>query len=529
MVQSKDRLTKAGDYNLETAEILSYKITGGAPGQQQPYRVDIRNIILAIELQEGIFNHTMLGRLQVYDTKDVRTLLPIVGLERLNLKFSTPGQSGINATANEGHPFHIYKIESVAPDVKTVGSGSQVYDIFFCSRESYFNNLRKVSKAYEGPVEIGVEDIFVNKKYLNARKDLYVEPTKYLTKMVMPNVRPFKAIEMLAKKAVSKKYQNGGYLFYETKEGYQFRSIESLLAVGGAIARPAKWAYRYQQQNVRHHSGVKDIVEDMHGVLSWNLIKSVNTLNHIEKGGYASKLIEHDMFNKTITETAYDYAKDFGNHFHTEHSDGGKTTVKTPLPKTKFEDTNMSFSEEYDQKIMLKSSTDYIHEMTDSNNAVIADALAGGIPVPLPHVSAKNTTQKALSQRQLLTSGLLELKVPGNSLIQAGDIITFDMPIMEPTGHNKTIQSSPYWSGRYLIYDMKHIVNRADDVYHMVLKCVKDNVAKPYVAEHNSWTHYGKGGRKTHNLYEVDNELLSRIRTSGVLDGEKLPNRGHHS
>ena len=89
MVQSKDRLTKAGDYNLETAEILSYKITGGAPGQQQPYRVDIQNIIIAIELQEGIFNHTMVGRIQVYDTKDVRTLLPIVGLERLNLKFST--------------------------------------------------------------------------------------------------------------------------------------------------------------------------------------------------------------------------------------------------------------------------------------------------------------------------------------------------------------------------------------------------------------------------------------------------------
>ena len=160
MAQDKERLTKAGDYNLDVAEILSYKITGGAPGSQQPYRVDIKSIITQIDIQEDIFRHSMVGRIQVYDTQDVRTLLPIVGLERLNLKFHTPGLSGICAVANEGHPFHIYKIQSVAPDTKVVGAGGQVYDIFFCSRESYFNNIHKVSKAYEGHVELAVEDIF---------------------------------------------------------------------------------------------------------------------------------------------------------------------------------------------------------------------------------------------------------------------------------------------------------------------------------------------------------------------------------
>ena len=177
-------------------------------------------------------------------------------------------------------------------------------------------------------------------------------------------------------------------------------------------------AYRFQQQNVRHHSGAKDIVEDMHGVITWNLINPVDVLNHLQGGGYASKLIEHDMFNKTITETAYDYADDFGNHFHTEHDTGAKTADKLPLPLTKFEDTFRAFSEEHDQKVMLKSSTDYVHEMTESNNAVVSK-IVDAIPVPIPHVSAKHISQKALSQRQLLTSAILELKVPGNSLLQA--------------------------------------------------------------------------------------------------------------
>ena len=506
MAHSKDRLTKSGDYNLEVAEILSYKIAGGAPGRQQPYRVDITPIILQIELQEGIFRHTMVGRIQVYDTQDVRSVLPIVGWERLKLKFSTPGTPGINAGANDGHPFHIYKIEAVAPDAKAGGAGSQVYDIFFCSRESYFNNLRKVSKAYDGPIELGVEDIFKNKNYLSSRKSLYIEPTNYHTKIVIPNTKPFEAIDMLAKKAVSKKYQNSGYLFYETKDGYHFRSIESLLAVGGAVARPAKFSYVYQMSNVRHHQvpGAKDIVQDMHGVLSWNLVKPVDVLNNLNEGGYASKLIEHDMFYKTINTTEYDYAKDFGNHFHTEHSDGAKTAVKTPLPYVKFEDTDKTLSEAFDQKVMLKSHTSNIHQTTATSGPQIGET------VVIPSISSKHTTQKAISQRVLLSNGILELNVPGNSLLQAGDIITFDMPLMQSIGHNKAIKSNPYWAGRYLIYDLKHVINRADDEYSITIRCVKDNVEHPYIAEHAIWTHVAPR-RKTYNLYEIDNELLGRI------------------
>ena len=46
MAQNKERIIKAGDYNLDVAEILSYKIAGGVPGEVQPFRIDIQNIIL---------------------------------------------------------------------------------------------------------------------------------------------------------------------------------------------------------------------------------------------------------------------------------------------------------------------------------------------------------------------------------------------------------------------------------------------------------------------------------------------------
>ena len=62
MAQHKERLIKAGDYNLDVAEILSYKIAGGVPGGQTPFRIDIQNIIISLELQQSIFNRTIIGK-----------------------------------------------------------------------------------------------------------------------------------------------------------------------------------------------------------------------------------------------------------------------------------------------------------------------------------------------------------------------------------------------------------------------------------------------------------------------------------
>ena len=76
-------LNQAGDYQIDIAEIISYRLHGG---ESTPYRMNILGIILSIELTEDILSNNMVGVLTVYDTQDVRTVLPITGLEKLNLK-----------------------------------------------------------------------------------------------------------------------------------------------------------------------------------------------------------------------------------------------------------------------------------------------------------------------------------------------------------------------------------------------------------------------------------------------------------
>ena len=151
MASNPEKLTRAGEYVIDNAEIISYRITGGGPGVGNvPYRMNITGIIGKIELDQNLFNHSMYGRIQVLDANDIRTILPITGLEKLNLSFHTPGLEGPRGVAgnDNGHPFHITRIENVAPDIKA-GKNIQAYDIYFCSREVMFNQIRKVSKAYD--------------------------------------------------------------------------------------------------------------------------------------------------------------------------------------------------------------------------------------------------------------------------------------------------------------------------------------------------------------------------------------------
>ena len=230
-------LDKVGKYNLTQLDIISYQ---QQKDESAPKVMDIKGIADIINLHEDILTHTLYGTVTVYDTQDIRSLFPLTGLERLSLKFNTPGCPGYDYTEDNGTPFHIYKVDKIAkvPNKDT----AQYYQIFFCSPEMVNNQLETVSKAYAGPIENAINDIVKNK--LKSQKPFYFENTATNAKYVIPSLKPFKAINYLATQSVSGKYHNAGYLFYETAKGFNFRSLESLLAMGGSVARPTRWNFQ---------------------------------------------------------------------------------------------------------------------------------------------------------------------------------------------------------------------------------------------------------------------------------------------
>ena len=75
MADNTEKLIKAGEYIIDTAEILSYRISDGCPGQGlQQFRMDIKGIIGKLEFDQNLFKGSMYGKIQVLDQNDVRTL-----------------------------------------------------------------------------------------------------------------------------------------------------------------------------------------------------------------------------------------------------------------------------------------------------------------------------------------------------------------------------------------------------------------------------------------------------------------------
>ena len=185
-----------------------------------------KNIVQELNIYESIDKSSVTGTLVVVDAGNLIGNLPIQGTERLSFKLSTPGaheEHIIDASEETGHPFYVYKISNR----RQLSPGTLLYTIHFGSRE-FMRNLRiKVSKAYDGPIHGSVNAILGDKSGLDTRKTVYYESTKNSDKVVIPNLSPFDAISMLAKRALPRDGNGAGYYFYETaRSGFYFRSWE---------------------------------------------------------------------------------------------------------------------------------------------------------------------------------------------------------------------------------------------------------------------------------------------------------------
>tara|TARA_A100001015_G_scaffold35904_1_gene39628 strand:+ start:299 stop:1753 length:1455 start_codon:yes stop_codon:yes gene_type:complete len=443
----------AGDFRAKLINIISYR---PAEGSEKAFRFDVLNQCMMIQLVEDITMPAITGSLDIADGQDIRTLLPITGNERLELHCFTPGQDEIRYIEGETDTLNIYKVEKIRISGGT--ARQQVYRLHFTSREAVRNSITRISKAFEGPVENAVNEILTDEKYLDSRKLFVAEPTATNTKYVIPNLKPFKAIKFLADHSVAGNYKNAGYFFYETTSGYKFRSIESMMALSGTTARTAIEKYAMQPAKMRTQKGDIDVQKDLQSPDSYVFENVVNTLEELNKGLFANRLITHDIFNKKIETHDFDYHESFGEFFHLEHDQGARSTEKFMRPLSYFETTSKTFSDFPEAKIMNMVETSKVHN--DFEFTPVKDILPNKV-----------------SQRAQMANFHLILSVPGQTRINCGEIITFALPDQRPVAHDDAQKLNPYYSGRYLILSVKHKFDLIQQKHMMNLRCVKDSVA----------------------------------------------------
>lgn len=472
------KLRRPGDYSLTDIKLISYRSKNG---DSNPDFVGIETMVVEMNIYESIHNKCLSGDLLVVDAQNIIEKLPLTGNERLSFKFITPGQSlGYDFTMETGNPMYIYKI-----DVRSqISPRSQVYILYFCSKEMIENELRVVDNAPTLTHSEMIANIVKDSNYLASAKNLFFEPSKGLHKQVFCRKRPFDAIDDISLVTRSVRFDNAGYNFYETSQGFYYRSMEHMLAVTQDAARPVKARFSSKPANVKTDIAneslslipgamgpVKDIQNEMQIIISYKIKTQFDTLKNLRNGIYASKLLSHDQFYKTVDEIDFDYAISYPTNQHTESGpDGERIDGKGILPLYKREGSFLS---------SFPESTLYLYTNTSNrfeniNNPPINEIL-----------------QKRLSQRLSFHSFKIEIIVNGFTGIQAGDLVTIEIPSFEPRDGTEPHDYDKIVSGRYLVTTVRHQLNRSQNKHQMVLECMKDSIRSGYPDELND-TFIGK-------------------------------------
>jgi len=199
------------------------------------------SLFTEINIYESLFEDNVVnGDITFSDSAGWEERLPIIGQEKIKISFFN---KRIPANKFEG-TYIVYKMSE-----KMIRDRIQMYTLFFISEEYIINLKNKVSKSYKAKtaseIVSSIYDTYIAKNVTKNRKPLYFDKVGdsdssfYLNHIVFPRIRPFQAINMLARKATPINVKNidtnlesrnfSSFVFYENSMGFWFKSIGDLL------------------------------------------------------------------------------------------------------------------------------------------------------------------------------------------------------------------------------------------------------------------------------------------------------------
>ena len=464
---------KAGAYGLEEAEIDYGGVSHG-----------ITLYVQKIYIFEDIDKYGITGWIEMLDVDNIvsgfiREDHAIVGQELLRLKFRTKGSEfSVDFT---DHPLHIHKIENLRtydPGTGAVGGGALQYRIHFCAPELMNNDRIRVSQAYEDTYSEIVKDILKN--HLKTSKDVWIEETKDIHNVVIPNMHPFDAIRWITRQCRSKKTNIPNYNFYETTKGYRFKTMH-VQAVRNTEAENYDASDQQMSYTIPTGRDDSNYLRNMMTAQNYKFLRTGDTYEAIQKGMFASKSIQHDSYHKNYSIKATDYqtapgvkrpdiqslpAGGFVHRFIPSGStvyvsDGTKYDSQHP----QIEGNSESFTEFPDSRIFFTSTgSKHAYDFADDKGVRTNDNATDQLSTPLWHMQQSHDRYVQL-----------QLDVFGVSGLQVGDMIALQTPVV---GTDKSRDFDYRWSVPYYITKLVHRVNlRADVVeYHCDLVCSAKDV-----------------------------------------------------
>jgi hypothetical protein len=260
--------------------------------------VDIRTGVISIDYYEDIFSPTITAKVQVVndgntispatnpdgERQSIYNGLPLRGGERLSLKIA--GNSATNPGLDFSNRPEDYLYVSSITDVISQ-TNRETFTLHLVSREAITNETSRVSKKYPTSLSIDESVRKILSDYLKTDKIGTLDKTSNKYGFIGNMRKPFTVLVWLASKGVPEISGDAtaGYVFYQTKDGFQFRSIDSLLG------QEKKQTYTYYQSMVSYDENNRPVNNDLK-ILKYLTEKNQNLIEKLRLGTYSS----HRMF-----------------------------------------------------------------------------------------------------------------------------------------------------------------------------------------------------------------------------------------
>ena len=396
-------ITRAGQYQADIVEIESHN------GEV----LDLRAVYAGCEIYEDIYGNCITAKLIISTTQDLIDALPIIGQEKVRLSFNHTGSTREPINLE----MHVYKISDFS--LKDLNN---VFTLELITFEQFANYENRISRYYENSASGIVQELF---NELGSPKQLDIQGSEDQQKIIVPGMSPFKAINWLASKAYTGPAAD--FLFWENVNGYQFKSVSSLMTASPEIE------YLYGVSNQTLDANTEDKV-----LINFKFQSHFNVLDGILGGLYKTKALKVDIINRQTEEIEYNI---YDSYMETNKVDSN--------PLFDISGQGRQYNTANFFVLPENSEMTYNHE---------------------------ETFLRRKSQLKLLNQMRLTATVFGDTQVNAGKTIDVQFPQFNFTDE---VQENPKISGKWLITAVKHRFEPSNG-YYSDIECIRDSQGDPY-------------------------------------------------
>ena len=338
------------------------------------------------------------------DKKDnltsIKDGLPITALEDLKVKI----QTSFGTLDFTRDPFKV-----ISSPIMHQESNRQTVLLTFVNEKELRNSEVPVFDRYVGRISDSIKKILQQKLQISNDK-IDIEPTKNSYGFVGKGRGALNIILDLCRRSVPVK-GDAGYFFYQTQDGFKYKSIDSLLS------QEPKQKYLY------------------YGALRSNVENSDNDFNVL----LAPKVKKDQDITKALKDGTYVNRNIFFNPQTFEHSEIIFSVDKDGVKKTLGGDLPIKTDE-------LKSFVKTNHHILDIGSFEVQNQN--------PNNDPREWQATSTMRYNLLHSIVMEIQIPCNSELRAGDVIELEIESIK----EDMVQSpaDEQQSGKYLILHLCH-------------------------------------------------------------------------